>query len=423
MPVWDDSFIRRQVERSISSPQYSVLLEESTRNERDVEVSRLGGKSVLAMSSAELTTTSHLSNMWMYLTRLFLVVREDPIAPAWPPTSNFDRRSTRALLSPIQMERRRELDALTPRGKAVIIGATGYFGRFLVEECRNKQMDVVVVARDVAKAQKMFDPVFDGSVERRRRESMGYVVRPKVSIIPSPSTSTVVSRRTPEPTITYMHADLLEHDHEAALQHSFHNASLVFYLATARNSTLMSPNQLRVVDHDGLRTCIKECARADAHLVVINPLFAWRRRWGPQYLYQNYLGSKRGYLRVAREREDLLLTRDGSLSATLSELDAGHLRFSLFRTNHLVFPSFQSFHVMARNDNVMDARTFIDIRNLGTGDLCARTFASLLMRAVCYHKSSLTGRVDVAGSAGRAKFGKVPIENIPDIDAALQSLR
>jgi hypothetical protein len=423
MPVWDDSFIRRQVERSISSPQYSVLLEETTRNERELEVSRLGGKSVLAMSSAE-RTASHgegLSNVWRSLTRLFLVVKDDPIAPAWPPTSNSDRRSTRALLSPIQMERRRELDAITPRGKAVIVGATGYFGRFLVEECRNKQMDVVVVARDVAKAQKMFDPVFDGSVERRRRESMGYVVRPKVSN--SPSTSSVDARRTPEPTITYMHADLLEHDHEPALRQAFHKASLVFYLATARNSPLMSPNQLRAVDHDGLRTCIKESARADAHLVVINPLFAWRRRWGPQYLYQNYLGSKRGYLRVAREREDLLLTRDGSLSATLSELDAGHLRFSLFRTNHLVFPSFQSFHVMSRNDNVVDERTFIDIRNLGTGDLCARTFASLLMRAVCFHKSSLSGRVDVAGSAGRAKFGKVPIESIPDIDAALQSFR
>lgn len=320
---------------------------------------------------------------------------------------------------PLQMEQRRELDSSVPRGKAVIIGATGQLGRFLVEECRNKQMDVVVVARNIEKARKMFDPVFDGSTERRRRESMGYVVRQKSQAV----CETPAINRTPEPTVTYAHVDMLNEDHNPALQQALHHASLVFYLASARHSSLTASNQLRAVDHDGLLTCIKECSRADAHLVVINPLFAWRRRWGLQYLYQNYIGSKRGYLRVAREREGLLLSPDGELSATLKGHDAEHLRFSLFRTNHLVFPAFQTFHVMARNDNVADEKTLIDVRSVGKGDVCARSFASLLMRAVCYHRSCLCGRVDVAGSTGFPQFGKVAMKSIPDVDAALQSLR
>lgn len=274
-------------------------------------------------------------------------------------------------------------------------------------------MDVLIVARDINKAHKIFDPIFNGATERRRRESMGYVVR-----------ETPVNSEQTTPKVSYAQLDLTDAEfREHKLQNAVHGASLVFYLASARRDTWMERNNLQTVDHDGLALCATECNRADAHLVVLNPLFAWGSRLGPRYFYQNYIGSKKGYLRVCRKREELLLTQDGKRSPWLTSIGADNLRFTLFRVNHLVFPSFQAFHVLARNDNLLDPFSFLDVRSVGNGDLCARTFANLLMRALCVHRSSVEGRLDISGSASRATLGKTPIGSVTDVDAALQGLR
>lgn len=424
--VWDCvSFVRREVHHTVALPNYSVLLDDVTRSERDSLMSSLRRQAQRAK----------LSESWV--TRVTKRIGISAEAPAfWPATSNADRRTTNLLFSDEQTLLRRRIEddpKLTRPATAVIVGGTGYIGKFIAEECRRKKMDVTVIARDEQKARAIFEPIFDGTIERRRRESMGYVLRSDSG----GSVSGVISGHGPRrlhsdpPRLNIVHADVTHHDDETCekLQKAVHHASVCFYLATAKNQRWSSSSQLHAVDLDGMKRFCKLCEVEGTHLVILSPLMAWQQKMWPSYLWFNALANKFGYLKFARRRERELISDDGSPGPLAKDLP--QLQFSILRCNHIVFPAFQDRTLVVKNNLIADPGSFVSVAKVsgsgifsGGSDLCARAFSSLLVRLLCFHRGATNSRIDVAGQLDSVHNFGVPLSaSVGDLDAELQSVR
>lgn len=395
--------VRMHVQRSCQSPFYSLFREEATRE--------LNAKEEAKLHSADVAPRVK--------TALFKL-------PYFPFRNDASSKATRD-------------SSLQSVG---LIGATGFFGKFVAEQYLNRGISVSVLARDVNKAKSLFVPLADGEREQRHKASLGFVkgqaaahtelVSEEDFIEPITGMRVVrfqyKQRATASPNDTRsVILEIVEGDlhSQAALEHTVRGSSVVYYLASAIPT---SPNtsERNTNSMDGFVRSFDACRRVDAHFVALTPLWVHASKFSPVYWYRR-MTYPRGYCRAVMRQEQNLLSMHGEpsprcyfgpeddnynfendsnfrywwnimQSTTLPE-DLPHrrcspVRFTLFRLSDLVYPTYNENMIAVKNNCVDNNESITPIR---TGDLDARLLANVLAKVGSLCTSVLGSRIDVAG--------------------------
>ncbi|ESL07714.1 hypothetical protein TRSC58_04593 [Trypanosoma rangeli SC58] len=376
--------VQSRVLRSVASPFHSVLREESTRHECNLEHGR----------AAAAPTTDVAGRVTM---------RESARHYLFFPQQNFT-------------DVRRDLDTLTGFSTVALIGGTGFFARFVADQCLRRGISVTVLARDLQKAKDTFLALHERNVVN------GMEVVEECDAGPTEESSLVryISRMKKGGVEAPLQLELLRGDVTSpeAVQRAVRQASLVVYVASAKRSSWWRPwakcndPGCAKVDVEGLRHTLEACGLVDAHLVVFVPIFnrsSWR---SPLQWYRKLFVYRVGYLKATRRQEHLLINDDGSLSE-LCLRHGGPLRFTLFRVSDIVYPSLNKRVEIANNSNIADPLHHISLHH---GDVEAKILANILLRAVALCRSSIGNRLDVTGCMRHGV-------DLAHVDSLLQGLR
>ncbi|KAH9577174.1 hypothetical protein LSM04_004724 [Trypanosoma melophagium] len=382
--------VKSRVMRSVTSPFYSVMREESTRQDANIEHGRAS------------TQTKKLCN---------------------PPTLLETERHYICFPQQNTIDVRKDLDTPTSFSTVTLIGGTGFFARFVAEQCLRRGISVTVLARDLNKAKSVFTAMNERSVA----SGVDFTEEHRTDIdIPGIGSSVRYTYRTRPGAVAPLQVELLQGDvcFPEAIRHAVRQASLVLYTASAKNRKYNDKNSnsnwfsrcflpgCAQVDVGGLRHTVEACNLVDAHLVVFVPLFN-RPSWiSPLQWIRRALLYPRGYLKATRQQERLLLNDDGTTS-TLCMQGGTPLRFTLFRVCNMVYPTFNERMVIAKNNKISDPIHLISLRR---GDINAKMLANVMLRAVALCRSSIGSRLDVAG---HMRHGV----DLAHVDNLLQALR
>ncbi|ORC93487.1 uncharacterized protein TM35_000013640, partial [Trypanosoma theileri] len=379
--------VESRVIRSVASPFYSVMREESTR--QDANILR-GRASTTAKTSCDLPSLLETARHYMC----------------------FPQKNTRDM--------RRDLDSPAAFSTVTLIGGTGFFARFVAEQCLRRGISITVLARDLNNAKSVFT-----AMNERGAASGVEFTEEHHNDIPGIGSSVRYTYHTRPGAAAPLQVELLQGDVNSpeAVRHAVRQASLVLYTASAKNRNNNSNSNgnwlsrfflpgCAQVDVGGLRQTIEACNLVDAHLVVFVPLFN-RPSWiSPLQWIRRVFLYPRGYLKSTRQQERLLLNDDGTPNTLCMQRDTP-LRFTLFRVCGIVYPTFNERMLIAKNNKISDPIHFISLRH---GDVDAKMLANVVLRAVGLCRSSIGSRLDVAG---HMRHGV----DLAHVDSLLQALR
>ncbi|RNF12143.1 3-beta-hydroxy-Delta(5)-steroid dehydrogenase [Trypanosoma conorhini] len=357
--------VQSRVLRSVASPFHSVLREESTRHECNLEHGRATAAS--ATEVAGFATMRESARHYLF----------------FPRQNNKDVH--------------KDLDTPAAVSTVALIGGTGFFARFLAHQCLRRGISVTVLARDLDKAKDTFLALY----KRNVASGMEIVEEHSTGLTEEGCFVRYTSGMKKEGVVVPLRLELLRGDvtSPVEVQRAVRQASLVVYLASAKCSSWWRPWAKRndpgcaKVDVGGLRHTLEACSLVDAHLVAFVPLFN-RSSWtSPLQWYRKLFVYRVGYLKAARRQERLLICDDGSPSEVYLQ-HGGPLRFTLFRVADIVYPSFNQRVAIANNSKISDPLRYIA---LSRGDVEAKILANIVLRAVGLCRSSIGSRLDVTG--------------------------
>ncbi|EAN84123.1 hypothetical protein TcYC6_0087330 [Trypanosoma cruzi] len=358
-------WVQSRVLRSVASPFHGVMREESTRHECNLERGRAAASP--DMDAAGCATMQESARHYIF----------------------FPRQNT--------MDVSRELDTPAAFSTVTLIGGTGFFARFVADQCLRRGISVTVLARDLEKAK---DTLL-ARLQRNVTKGTEIVEEHNMELMEGGCFLRYTSSTKRGNIAVPLQLEILKGDVTSpqAVQHAVRQASIVVYMASAKCSSWWRPwaksniPGCGKVDVEGLRHTIDACSLVDAHLVAFVPLFN-RSSWASALQWYRTLFLYRvGYLKATRRQEHLLIDDDGSPSALCLQ-HGGPMRFTLFRVTDIVHPSFNERVAIAKNNNIADPLHFIPLRR---GDVDANLLANILLRAVALCRSSIGSRIDVTG--------------------------
>ncbi|EPY36777.1 hypothetical protein STCU_00412 [Strigomonas culicis] len=439
--------VRLRVQRSVQSPLYSIFREENTR--QTCAVAEAKAHAGTCGDDCGDPPRHFWSSLWRGgggggggLARL----QTDSSGVLYFPGHN-DATAELA---------REEAEAGPAPACVALIGATGFFSKFLAEQYLNRGISVTVMTRDMEKAKAIFVPLAAGERQRRLEGGKGLVplappectprlVDDGASDVAAPPTPPTPSKgdnapavaryryewqvlrpagppRARQVSLEIVAGDFTDPQHvEFATRH----ATAVYYLAA-----LVSPDTSRHF-MDGERTrygsflrAFDACRRADALFIALTPLWVHGSWLSPVYWYRRLCTHPPGYTQAVLHRECTLLMRQGApaprcylgleegedeppmwlywwriwrsteLPADEERRGLSPVRFSLIRCADLVYPSLHERLFAAKNNRIDDQ---LHLTTLDQGSLDARLVANVVVKAVSLCRSVVESRIDLAG--------------------------
>lgn len=345
-------------------------------------------------------------------------------------------------------------------GTVVLVGGTGFYGKFLAEQYLRRGISVTVLTGDAEKAKQIFVPIASGDADRHNLQSSGYIplslhkcrhlqlaednrnpargtriMRYKNmegSTLPASSTTmTGVSGRNPV-TLEIVEGSLGSIcDVECAVR----QASVVYFLASAepglrfpfrwwRSSSDRLPSTCEVVDQLGFLRVLDASNRVDAHFVALTPLWIHSSWLSPIYWYRRCVSYPSGYCSsIIKQHQILLGSGDGRnrrlhfrdddweadrpvwrywwsiLSSSKLPEDRMERQYSFMRFTifRLSDLVFTSFHERCVAVMSTHASDGKTVPKIATGDLDARLTANMLVKSLGLCRSVFGSCIDVGG--------------------------
>lgn len=369
-----DLVLMRGVHRAVKSPGYARCLEEAVRDELE-EFRKV----------ADLSLVSSVKHSWSVPQPIINVECVD------------DRRRP---LSDQQL--------ISPPPRVAVVGATGFYGKFVVEAALSKGYAVSALVRDPEKARRLLTPIADG-----RQEARNLAVKGIMKLSDSNEGSEMQQK------FRTVVGDVRDAD---AVREAIKDADIVFYCASARNASWVRSvlgDRPKHVDHAGLKAVIPEVERTDAHLVVVSSRHAWRSKLVPIYPWYNFVVMGPRQLHWHRQQERLLLSDSGAIAVKDGQFADREslMRFSIFRVGTLAYPCGGKVLNACKN-NILDDP--FHVTHTPLKDICPRVLTTVIFRGLGLARSVIGSRVDVSLSPGLLFESS---STMHDIDAVLSTLR